>query len=233
MPGIEFEGLGLTVSRSEFGYAPHSALLGTAGDSLFLSLDIHDVAQEAADAGALYSGRSWARRNNTVANCSFTDVFDRSVIPMEGRGCQAIHLDDQMSGWSILENSFRNVYKGVQLGGGRRNTIANNTFYNVSYEPVHLDDRGMGGQRTSCEAGGKFQQQLEALHYTRPPWSSHYPDLVDIWSSPQTMFPCQPAFNRLVYNTFCRAANFSNEPPTWVQQYHSVWSDNVEACPGD
>ena len=34
-----------------------------------------------------------------------------------------VYLDDQMSGWEVTNNTFRDVVQGILVGGGRHNTI--------------------------------------------------------------------------------------------------------------
>ena len=54
---------------------------------------------------------------------------------------QAIYLDDQLSGWTVVNNTFIDCQKGVFVGGGRNTWVAGNRFFNCD-TAVHLDNRG-------------------------------------------------------------------------------------------
>lgn len=43
------------------------------------------------------------------------------LIP--ARYCYKTDLDDEMSGWEIYGNIFKNATTGILLGGGRRNNM--------------------------------------------------------------------------------------------------------------
>jgi len=68
--------------------------------------------------------------------------------------------------------------------------VYNNTFIRCD-TAVHLDDRGLTWQKQYCGVGGIFQSELEKLNYTQPPWSTHYPELVNIMQTK----PCVPVYN--------------------------------------
>lgn len=44
-----------------------------------------------------------------------------------------------------------------------------------------------------------FEQQLKSVNYQNPPWSTHYPELVNIYKD----HPCVPVYNEIVDNTYC------------------------------
>ena len=50
----------------------------------------------------------------------------------------------------IYNNTFINCHAGSFIGGGRRNQVLNNTYYNCSLA-VHVDNRGMTWQADECK----------------------------------------------------------------------------------
>lgn len=60
-----------------------------------------------------------------------------------------IDLDDQMSGYTIFNNTFDDCQVGMFVGGGRRNIVLNNS-YRACDTAVHFDSRGHGCFDTKC-----------------------------------------------------------------------------------
>lgn len=54
-----------------------------------------------------------------------------------------------MSGYEIYNNTFKNCYVGTFIGGGRRNNVYNNHYYNCT-TAVHEDNRGLTWQKSEC-----------------------------------------------------------------------------------
>merc|ERR1711994_372178 len=69
---------------------------------------------------------------------------------VQSASVQAIYLDDQMSGWNIINNSFIDCQVGSFIGGGRRNKVINN-YYEHCDTAQHIDNRGMNWQKSSCD----------------------------------------------------------------------------------
>ena len=94
------------------------------------------------------------------------------------------------SGWLIRDNEFIDTQDCMFIGGGRQNTVVNNTFRNCSV-PVHIDDRGLGWM--DCHGRNwstKFIAELtNVYHYREPPWSRVFPDINTSY------LPCAPVLN--------------------------------------
>ena len=58
-------------------------------------------------------------------------------------------LYHQMSGFEIYNNTFKNCQVGTFIGGGRRNHVHNNQYYNCTVA-VHEDNRGMTWRKDDC-----------------------------------------------------------------------------------
>eukprot|EP01052_Picozoa_sp_SAG31_P024726 SAG31_NODE_2123_length_6401_cov_4.982069_2_plen_598_part_00 len=123
-PGIDFDGVGNLFTDNTIYRAPHSGMLGRADNTNFTRNNFTELCTESGDAGAWYSGRSWADRGNSITH----NVFDRikntgAPIPLQAQNVHAIHFDDQMSGYLVHSNKISNSWAGIKLGGGRRTTV--------------------------------------------------------------------------------------------------------------
>ena len=101
------------------------------------------------------------------------------------------------------------------------------------------DNRGMTPGNTRCLAnctggpGSCFKAQLEAVHYQQPPWSTRFPEVVDIFAEGD---PCVPVDNDISDNTYChqgslnksRPLGFTNVDADTVRSWMSTMS-NVSA----
>jgi len=90
---------------------------------------------------------------------------------------------------------------------------------------VHLDDRGLNWQKDDCSAGGMFQQQLESVNYQHPPWSTHYPELVNIMND----HPCVPVYNDIEGNTYC-GGSFYDVTDQQLESWLDISKNNVQKC---
>ena len=61
------------------------------------------------------------------------------------------------------------------------------------------------GGPSSC-----FKAQLEAVHYQQPPWSTRFPELVDIFAEGD---PCVPVDNDISDNTYCHQGSLNKTGP--------------------
>ena len=161
--GIHWAGVKNVYSNNVVKNGPHNCFLGggneadapaVAGvDCVFDSNTLDTCAFEAADTGAFYvcgqAGSAYVNRNNTITGSSFTNIRNTVGTGVQGPSVQAIYLDDQMSGWSISNNSFYNCQTGSFIGGGRRNTVRNN-YYEKCDTAHHFDNRGMNWEKSSA-----------------------------------------------------------------------------------
>jgi len=76
--------------------------------------------------------------------------------------------------------------------------------------------------------GAKFNQQLDSVHYQQPPWSTHYPNLVNIFND----HPCLPVNNTVVDNVYCPTSGgkFTNVSPQQISSWYDKFENNVEKC---
>ncbi|XP_065182890.1 uncharacterized protein LOC135813810 [Sycon ciliatum] len=224
-PGVSFGGVGNDYLHNTIHGGPHSAMLGSCNDCLFAYNNISNMCFESTDTGAFYTGRSWIRRGNVMHNNIFSHIRTTEHTVLGAPSVQAIYLDDQMSGYHIYNNTFIDCQKGTFIGGGRRNLVHDNYYENCD-AAVHMDARGLGWQKTSCQKSGSFFQEMESVHYDQPPWSTHYPELLTIFSE----HPCYPAFSAFTNNDYCKCKKFADVSTEQISKWFGTSSNNVEKC---
>ena len=69
-----------------------------------------------------------------------------------------------MSGYEIYNNTFKNCYVGTFIGGGRRNNVYNNQYYNCT-TAVHEDNRGLTWQKSECSPVSVIRSYLFVASY--------------------------------------------------------------------
>ena len=74
-----------------------------------------------------------------------------TLKPAAGDDVSSVYLDDQVSGFTITDNTFINVSRAMLLGGGEDITFTGNTISIVeNSNAVAFDNRGMGWQSAAC-----------------------------------------------------------------------------------
>ena len=94
-------------------------------------------------------GTAWINRGNKLLSNTFRDIRTTDVTYLGFPSVQAIYLDDQMSGWTIENNTVINAQMGIMVGGGHKNIVSNNKFIGCDVA-IHVDDRGMGSESVMC-----------------------------------------------------------------------------------
>jgi hypothetical protein len=136
---------------------------------------------------------------------------------------------------SFINNTFVDCQCGVFIGGGRHHTVKGNRFYHV-VTPFHLDDRGLGWfqQKTNyCKPpNGTFFQELDALDYTHPPYSTKYPELLPLAHNAHS---CYPENNVIEDNRWCGAGtkSFSDVTDSQIKEWGSMAANNVQIPAAD
>lgn len=192
-PAVSVTGVGNIIRNNLIHDAPHQAISFGGNDHVIELNEIHDVCLESNDAGAIYSGRDWTMRG-TVLRWNYL----HDIRGFENRGCMGIYLDDMYCGTSIIGNLFKNVTQAAFIGGGRDNVVQGNIFIDCN-PAVHVDARALGwakGQSDAWVAEAKEKGTASGMAYTKPPYSTRYPDLPGILNND----PGAPRGNRIVGN---------------------------------
>ncbi len=136
VPAVSMTGVGLRASHNHIHDHPHCAILFWGNDHLIEFNDIHHVALETGDVGAIYTGRDYSFRGNRIRH---NYIHETGGV---GMGSMGVYMDDCVSGTEVYGNIFYKVHWAMFIGGGRDHRIENNIF--VDCDPaIRLDGRGL------------------------------------------------------------------------------------------
>ena len=135
-PAVLLGGVGLRVSHNLVHDHPHCAILYSGNDHLIEFNDIHHIALETGDVGAIYTGRDYSFRGNRIRH---NYIHETGGV---GMGSMGVYMDDCVSGTEVFGNVFYKVHWAMFIGGGRDHRVENNLF--VDCDPaVRADGRGL------------------------------------------------------------------------------------------
>lgn len=133
-PAVKINGVGNHIAHNHIHDAPHAGIIITGNNHLIQYNNIHHLALETGDVGAIYIGRDYTERGTYIR---FNYIHELGGV---GLGSMAVYLDDCASGINVFGNIFYKVKYGAFIGGGRDNIIQNNVFISAS-PAVHVDAR--------------------------------------------------------------------------------------------
>lgn len=175
-PAVWLRGVGHRVANNLMHDMPHTAIFYGGNEHVIELNEIHHVAMETGDVGAIYTGRDWTSRGNLLRWNYLHHMGGDGV-----GGTMGIYLDDCDSGDSLVGNIFYRAGRyAAFVGGGRDNLIDNNVMIEC-YAAVHFDARGTRGYIKFDEQGTpSLLPKCRAVGYQNPPWSTRYPKLARI-----------------------------------------------------
>ncbi len=187
-PGIQLEGVGVVVKNNYIHDIPHMAIRIIGNEHLIERNEIARIGSETGDSGAIYLGKDWTMRGNTIRHNYFHDINSKYH-----RGLMGVYLDDLASGTIIDGNIFKNVQRAVVVGGGRDNIVRNNVFQSSRSAAVRVEYR----QATAVNAEDQLRKRLESVPYLSEAWKRKYPELLTILKDD----PLAPKNNIIENNT--------------------------------
>ncbi len=197
---IQIYGVGIRAEHNLIHDAPHAAILFRGNEHTIQKNEIHNVCQEADDAGAIYTGRDWTYRGNVLNH-----NYIHHVGGIDGNiGVFGIYLDDAMSSVEAQGNVFYKVWRAFHIGGGRDHQIVNNVIIEGK-ESINYDDRAY--RRDPWFAGSMDEEhgtlfvRLRNIPYQQEPWASRYPQLVDILDGDPGIPTGSLIKNNVIYQT--------------------------------
>lgn len=162
--GVRVNGVGFAITHNLIHDCPHSAILFDGNEMTMDHNEIYSAVLETGDAGAVYSGRDYTCRGNSV---SHNFIHHLGGV---GMGAMGIYNDDCLSGTRMHSNYFMELTRACMLGGGRDFAVSNNVF--VKCEPaVSFDSRG-ASQHPTWIAG--TNNSLRPLFYEIHRYSGHH-----------------------------------------------------------
>jgi parallel beta-helix repeat protein len=189
---VELYGVGHRIAHNLIHSAPHMAIYLSGNEHVIEFNEMHHVSLETGDSGAIYIGRDWTMRGNTIRYNYFHDIESS----YKG-GARPIYLDDCASGAVIVGNIFFKTKEAIFIAGGRDNTVKDNLFFEND-TPIRIDARGLTWMKKSTEKKGTLYSRLEDMPYLRQPWSYRYPKLFNIIQDN----PGAPKGNTIRWNLF-------------------------------
>jgi hypothetical protein len=133
---VHLNGVGNRASHNLIHDHPHCAILYWGNDHLMEFNEIHHIALETGDVGAIYTGRDYTFRGNKIRH---NYIHETGGV---GMGSMGIYMDDCVSGGEVFGNVFYKVHWAMFIGGGRDHHVENNIF--VDCDPaVRMDARGL------------------------------------------------------------------------------------------
>jgi hypothetical protein len=136
VPAVLLEGVGHRVAHNLIHEHPHCAILFSGNEHQIEFNEIHHVALETGDVGAIYAGRDWTFRGNRIRH---NFIHHTGGV---GMGSMGVYMDDCVSGAEIYGNIFYQVNRAAFLGGGRDHRVENNIFVDC-HPAVQIDGRGL------------------------------------------------------------------------------------------
>ena len=136
VPAVLMDGVGMRASHNLIRDHPHCAILFNGNDHVIEFNEIHHIALETGDVGAIYAGRDYTYRGNSIR---YNFIHHTGGV---GMGSMGVYMDDCVSGTEIFGNIFYKVQRAAFLGGGRDHQVINNIFVDCNHA-VELDGRGL------------------------------------------------------------------------------------------
>ncbi|MGZ8899624.1 MAG: right-handed parallel beta-helix repeat-containing protein, partial [Limisphaerales bacterium] len=136
VPAVLLNGVGQRASHNLIHDHPHAGILFNGNDHLIEFNDIHHIALETGDVGAIYTGRDFSFRGNRIRH---NYIHETGGV---GMGSMGVYMDDCVSGTEVFGNVFYKVHWAMFMGGGRDHRVENNLF--VDCDPaIRADGRGL------------------------------------------------------------------------------------------
>ena len=178
-PAIELWGVGNRAAHNLIHDAPHMAMGFSGNDHVIEFNEIHSVVYETNDAGAIYTGRNWTFRGNVIRHNYLHDISG-----LGGLFASGIYLDDMFSSADIIGNVFYKVLNAAFIGGGRDNSVVNNTFVDCG-PAVRTDARALNPDWAGYHADAWLQEAatngtISGIAFDQPPYSERFPALAQI-----------------------------------------------------
>lgn len=173
-PAVKIAGVGIRAAHNHIHDAPHAGILMTGNDHTIEFNNIHHLALETGDVGAVYIGRDYTERGTVIRNNYIHELGGF------GLGSMAVYLDDCASGITVYGNIFYKLKYAAFIGGGRDNKVENNVFVETN-PAVHVDARCIDKRPVWHNMTYKtMKPRVEEMRITEPPYSTRYPETLKV-----------------------------------------------------
>jgi len=186
-PAVRIEGVGQRVSHNLINDSPMPAIEFNHNDHVIEFNEFHDVLHTGREMGAIYVyGEPWYMMSRgTVMRNNFFHHISSNSSPNLTQHAFAIVLDCINSGIVMENNIFFRVPRPILLPGPD-NRIENNLFID-SEHTIQLNNmwtlfNNSKGEPIAYRISRWAEERLKVVRYKQPPWSSRYPQMVNILS---------------------------------------------------
>ncbi|MDT4330067.1 right-handed parallel beta-helix repeat-containing protein [Methylomonas sp. MED-D] len=225
-PSIEINGVGNIVTNNLLEYGPSNAIILTGNDHLIEKNEIHDFCLQAADCGAIYTGRDWSARGNIIRNnylhevigygMKSVDIANNQAIYQSPNYSMGVYLDDGASGFDVSGNIFKNAGSvAIHIHGGRDNKIHDNLI-------VTNDSAIWVSQMVETFNWSENQKKLDTSPYKTAHWQQKYPEL----AAPMTN-KIWPEGNRIERNVVVSSKSDGQIFRYWLPTMGTVIGNNI------
>ena len=217
VPAISINGVGIQARHNLIFDHPHCAILYGGNDHTIEFNEIHHVALETGDVGAIYAGRDYTMRGNKI---QFNYIHHTGGV---GMGSMGIYNDDSLSGTYMYGNLFHKVQRAVFMGGGRDFVVQNNVFVDCT-PSIALDGRGLDKSPVWYnQVYVTLKERLKAV--PRDVYEKRYPEIYNV-EKYLSQTNGVPPENILIKNNISFGGQWKNvgwhakdEDVTWVDNF--------------
>ncbi|MGB9689392.1 right-handed parallel beta-helix repeat-containing protein [Thermogutta sp.] len=185
-PAVHADGVGSIIRHNLLHDSPHHGMRLEGFDHLVELNEVHSVVYEADDQSGIDMFGNPVSRGNVLRWNFWHHIGSGHNVA----GQAGIRLDDMISGVVVYGNVFYRSaggwFGGLQIHGGKDNWVDNNLFIDckaaISFSPWSESRWVESVQRWLENARGR------GLDVTKPPFSTRYPELLDLESHPNRNF---------------------------------------------
>jgi len=193
-PCLRLHGCGNRVDHCYIHDTPYVAMIYNGNNHLIELNEIECAMMESGDGGGMYTGRDWGSQGNIV-RWNHLHHFGADGVELRrsqgvDTGCEplkksvmvmGLYIDDCDSGDVVYGNIFHKAGWAMYCGGGRDNKWRCNICID-STSAAELDMRGLRRARPGegVKTGWDLLKKLQAMNWQNPPWSTAYPQLVNV-----------------------------------------------------
>lgn len=217
---VRLDGLGDTVEHNVIHNTWNGAIWYTGPDNIMQYNEIYNSCNRAADAGAIYAGRTLTAYGNKVKYNYFHDMGVREGL--NEYPASSIFWDDLYSGTEFTQNIsvVNNMHKAssVKIGGGADNVVSGNTMVASAIDIIGED------RSSSNSNAGTTMKSMVSFDYLSSPYVDKYPQTAKVFSNIGKnggyFYPSNTITNNLSVD--CGTTNISS-----VMKNHSIVENNV------
>ncbi len=175
---VMLDGLGDTVENNVIHNTWNGSIWYTGPDNIIQYNEIYNSCNRAADAGAIYAGRTLTAFGNKIRYNYFHDLGVREGL--NDYPASSMFWDDLVSGAEFTQNisvvNNMNKASTVKIGGGTSILVSGNTMVASDIDIIGED------RSSSNSAAAVTMKSLTAFDYLSSPYVDKYPQTAKIFS---------------------------------------------------